>query len=187
MFLCCTAFFSAAAGITYADDDGHCPVLSEIVFDGAASFPMYPMALVYTSPVTYGTEEGIEPLATGDWDVALLRFSDNQTDVVELEVQNTGLHEGAAPSALLSVSPCPAPGPVSVSVSIPAGSEGRVVVYDARGGLVRALGSAVPGGTAGPRVWAGRDSDGSMSSSGIYFVRLEAQGLSGTGRLVLLR
>jgi hypothetical protein len=178
---------SAAAGIAYSDDDGHCPVLSEIVFDGAETFPMYPMALVYTSPVTYSTAEGIEPLATGDWDVALLRFSDNQTDVVELEVQNTGLHEGAIPSAILSVSPCPAPGPVSVSASIPAGSEGRVTVYDARGGLVRELCPAVPGGAGVTLVWDGRDADGSMSSSGIYFVRLEAQGLFETRRLVLLR
>jgi hypothetical protein len=177
---------SAAAGITYSDEDGHCPVLSEIVFDGAASFPMYPVTLVYTSPVTYSTVEGIEPLATGDWDVALLRFSDNQTDVVELEVQNTGIHGGGC-SMSLSVSPCPASGPVSVVASIPAGSVGSVAVFDARGRLVRELCADVPGGAGVTLVWDGRDSGGSISSPGIYFVRLEAEGILETRTLVLLR
>ncbi|NLP06004.1 hypothetical protein GX411_08660 [Candidatus Fermentibacteria bacterium] len=178
---------TAAASIIYTDANGHCPVISEIVFDGAETFPMYPLTLVYTSPVTYRTEEGIGPLASGDWETALLRFSDNQTDMVELEVQNTGLPEDdGAPPLALSLSPCPSTGPVGIVAVIPEGASGRVSVYDVRGSLVREL-CAPPGGSSASVTWDGRNADGERSSPGIYCVRLEAGGSAVTGRVVLTR
>lgn len=179
---------TAAASVTYTDANGHCPVLSEIVFDGAETFPMYPLTLVYTSPVTYSTEEGIGPLASGDWDTALLRFSDNQTDIVELEVQNTGFSEDdAAPSLALSVSPCPAMGPVGIVASLPEGTGGRVLLYDARGTIVRTLDRDLPGGCSTALTWDGLRSDGAPASQGVYFARLEAGVSAVTRKVVLLR
>ncbi len=177
---------TAAASIIYTDANGHCPVLSEIVFDGEETFPMYPLTLVYTTPVTYTTEEGIGPLASGDWETALIRFSDNQTDIVELEVQNTGLPEDGSPPLSLSLSPCPATDYVDIAAVTPEGVSGRVSVFDARGALVREL-CASPGGSSSFMTWDGRNSDGVVSSPGIYCVRLEAGGNAVTGRVVLLR
>ncbi len=177
---------TARASIVYTDADGHCPVLSEIEFDGAETFQMYPSTLVYSSPVTYQTEQGIDPLATGDWDVAVISFSDNQTDIVELEVFNTGIEGGVEDVVSLSVSPCPAWGSVGVEAVVPAGVTGRIAVYDVRGALVRELCDAAPGGGGFSTTWDGSDG-GSPASPGIYFVRLEAGVSAVTRRVVLLR
>jgi hypothetical protein len=178
---------SAVAGITYADEDGHCPVLSEIVFDGTESFPMYPLALVYTSPVGYATDEGIGPLSTGDWESAVIRFSDNQTDVVELEVQNTGIHEWNPDAPGLSVFPNPAAGPLSIEAVIPRGARGTVSVYDARGLLVGVLCDDAPGGGSIDIEWGATGSDGAPLPSGIYLVQLRTGAGIATRMAVLIR
>jgi hypothetical protein len=88
---------------------------------------------------------------------------------------------------VLSVTPCPATGPVTIVATLPAGVEGRVSLFDARGILARELCADVPGGCSTSLTWDGRDCDGLQSSQGIYFVRLEAGGSTVTGRVVLLR
>jgi hypothetical protein len=76
---------------------------------------------------------------------------------------------------------------VTIVATLPAGVEGRVSLFDARGILARELCADVPGGCSTSLTWDGRDCDGLQSSQGIYFVRLEAGGSTVTGRVVLLR
>jgi hypothetical protein len=64
----------------------------------------------------------------------------------------------------------------------------RLVIYDARGRLVRTLVHATQ---AGPRWyearWDGRDDDHQGVPSGVYFATFAAKGLEATQRLVLVR
>jgi hypothetical protein len=69
----------------------------------------------------------------------------------------------------------------------PDASEVRLSVYNCRGALVRGLLSGAA--TSGRHVvaWDARSEDGHELASGVYFVRLEADGQSITGKVVLLR
>lgn len=80
----------------------------------------------------------------------------------------------------------PAVGQVSVAVDLPWEASASVSVLDVQGRSVRTLVRGVlPAGRTAAR-WDGRADDGRRAPSGVYFVRLTAQGLTRTARLVLL-
>ena len=177
---------TATASIVYADQDGHCPVLSEIVFDGAEAWPLHPLTLDYSAPVTYRTVEGIEPLATGDWQEAVLRFSDNQTDIVEYDVQNTGIGE-AGTGLSVTIAPNPFCGPLSIEILMPFPGKASAEVYDLRGALVETVYEGPLAGGITTLVWQGLDSSGRYAVPGAYIIRVVFPGGTETRRVVLLR
>jgi hypothetical protein len=177
---------TATASIVYTDQDGHCPVLSEIVFDGADAWSLYPLTLDYSVPVTYRTGEGIEPLATGDWQEAVLRFSDNQTDIVEYEVQNTGIGE-AATDLTVTIAPNPFCGSLYIDILMPGPGEVSAEVYDLRGALVEMVYQGPLTGGMTTLVWQGIDFSGRIAMPGAYIIRVAFPGGTETRRVVLLR
>ncbi|MFH1502271.1 MAG: BNR-4 repeat-containing protein [Candidatus Eisenbacteria bacterium] len=77
----------------------------------------------------------------------------------------------------------------STEIAYALGSGGRVSlrVYDASGRVVRAVvDDELPAGRHSA-VWDGRDGRGHLVASGVYFVRLEADGRTETRRAVLVR
>jgi len=73
-----------------------------------------------------------------------------------------------------------------VAVDLPTEGSASVSVLDIQGRTVRTLVRGVlPAGRTTAR-WDGRADDGRRAPSGVYFVRLSAQGVSRTARLVLL-
>jgi hypothetical protein len=169
----------ATAQIDYLDPDGHCPVIAEIVFDGTDTFALYPQSTDYSGTVTYFSDAGIAPLAGGMWMEAAFRFSDNQTDVVEVTVPGTGIdggpddgesEPGGAGALIAWISPNPFGRITAVELRPPCAGELTVAVYDVRGALVRRVfdGSAEEGA---PTIrWDGRDETGREMPSGIYFL-----------------
>jgi hypothetical protein len=181
---------TAFASIDYSDANGHCPVVSVISFDGGEPAPMYPQTLDYGVPVTYVTEAGIEPLASGSWTNAVARFSDNESDVVELTATNTGISEGGIGQACdlaLSIPRNPTGSPASIDYTMPAPGHLRVDVFDLRGRVVRTLVNRVVAAESASLSWDGRDAAGSPVSSGIYFFRASALGQVATGKLLLTK
>lgn len=75
----------------------------------------------------------------------------------------------------------------TIEYSLPQSSRARLVVFDARGGVVRELVNAFV--SAGPHTaaWDGTDSSGRPIASGVYWYRLEAEGLRLTRTMILLR
>lgn len=182
---------AATAQVDYLDPDGHCPVIAEIVFDGTDTYPLYPSSTDYGSAVTYTTDAGIDPLATGSWSEAVFRFSDNQTDIVEIIVPGSGVDpdEGhAGGNAMIAmISPNPFFDATEIDLHMPLAGHVTVTVYDVRGGVVRRLvDEAAASGSLNPR-WNGRDDAGRRVSSGVYFVRASAVGINETRRVTLLR
>jgi hypothetical protein len=181
---------TAFASIDYSDSDGHCPVVSEISFDGGVPYPMFPQTLDYGSPVTYTTEAGIEPLANGAWTNAVARFSDNESDVVELAASNTGIADDASGQVTvlaLSIARNPSGPSASIEYSMPAPGHLRVAVFDVRGRVVRTLVDHAVGAESASLNWDGRDATDSPVSSGIYFVRASALGQVATKKLLLTK
>jgi hypothetical protein len=179
---------AAFASIDYGDANGHCPVLSEISFDGGEPAPMFPSTLDYGGTVTYTTEAGIEPLASGAWTKAVARFSDNESDVVELAASNTGVSEDGAHGTrglALSIPRNPTGPSAGIEYTMPAPGHLRVDVFDVRGRIVRTLVDRVVGVGSASLSWDGRDAADLPVSSGIYFVRASALGQVETRKLLL--
>jgi hypothetical protein len=180
----------AFAQIDYSDADGHCPVVSEISFDGGEPYPMFPQTLDYGAPVTYVTEDGIEPLASGAWTTAVARFSDNASDLVELSATNTGIAEAGGwqvGDLAFSIARNPTGPPIGVECSMPSRGHLRVDVFDVRGRAVSKLIDHVVEAGEGSFTWDGRDEAGVPVSSGIYFLKASALGQAVTRKLLLMR
>ena len=184
----------ALARIDYDDPDGHCPVLAEIVFDGADAYPLYPETLDYSGTVIYATDAGIEALVQGGWTEAVFRFSDNGVDVVEYPVSPTAVEEDPAMSGLrrlvLSILPNPrtqaSVGATVIELDLPAAQPVRAAVYDPSGALVRLLADdRLPAGRSALR-WDGRDAAGRLAGAGVYFVKVTTRHHAEAGRIVVL-
>jgi hypothetical protein len=73
-----------------------------------------------------------------------------------------------------------------VAVDLPTAAHASVAVLDVQGRSVRTLARGVlPAGRTTAR-WDGHADDGQLAPSGVYFVRLNAEGVTRTARLVLL-
>jgi hypothetical protein len=181
----------AVASVVYADADGHCPVLSEIVFDGVDAYPMFPQTLDYGAAVLYATAAGIPPLASGEWDLAVARFSDNGVDVVEAQLSGTAVPEddGRATGAagILGAWPNPSAGEIRLRVRPSGAGALRLTVLDAEGRVVAVPFDARP--PAGERVlvWDGRDRRGAIVPAGRYICVLRASGVEWTEGLTRVR
>ncbi len=178
---------TATARIDYADSDGHCPVLAEIVFDGTDAYPLYPQTLDYTGAVTYVTDAGIAPLANESWSTAVFRFSDDLSNVVEYEVPGSSVDETTLVRLALQVSPNPFNPSTTITLSLPSSGRARVAVYDTRGALVRTLVDAPVGSGDLVVTWNGRSNSGRRVGTGVYLLRAEALGETVLGKLVLLK
>ncbi len=62
----------------------------------------------------------------------------------------------------------------------------EILIYSVDGRLVRRLSEALPSGDSF-LTWDGRDDRGSRAASGVYFARVQANGETGKGKLVLVR
>jgi hypothetical protein len=181
----------AFAEIVYEDANGHTPVLSEIVFDGNQSFPLYPVTLDYASPVAYRSASGIAPLANGTWTTAVFRFSDNETNVVEHAVTATGILDGpdrgTAPRVTVSHAPNPVSETTTIRVSLPKAAYVQIGIYDVRGALITTIadGSFAPGDHAFP--WSFFDGPAGGAASGVYFARVTVDGAEQVRKITVVR
>jgi FlgD Ig-like domain len=97
-------------------------------------------------------------------------------DVVVTVVGTTGVEPPDLPSHSIQVVPNPARRGAQVLFTIPNASLARLSILDASGRLVRRLIDREL--SVGPHetTWDGRDENGALTGSGIYFVRLESNG-----------
>ncbi len=179
------------AQIEYSDPNGHCPVLSEIVFDGDRSFLMRPLTLDYNSPVVYRTDPGIEPLADSSWVTAVFRFSDNQSDVVEYVITPTGIADSnrriVAPKVFVSNFPNPFSESTTIGVYLPEAAHVEICIYDVSGAHVSTIVDRLvaPGWQQFP--WRVGDGQTGDPRSGVYFARVYAGGSVQVRKMVAVR
>jgi hypothetical protein len=100
---------------------------------------------------------------------------------------NVPPHVGSAGFELAAPAPNPAPGAVDVRFSTPSRGPVTVAVYDVAGRRVRTLLDGVLAAGTHVRVWDGRTDDGAHAANGVYFVRLQADGLTQTRKAALRR
>ena len=100
----------------------------------------------------------------------------------------TGVEDGVHAFALKSASPNPFVESTSIAYSVPTGGgHVEVVVYDVNGREVRSLVSERMEAGSGVAVWDGLDNGGRRVASGVYFAKLDVDGLTASGKLIMLK
>ncbi len=178
---------TALAEISYFDADGNCPVLAEIVFDGADTYPLYPQRTDYSSDVTYRSGEGIGPLATDSWQHSAFRFSDDLTNIVEHQETNTGVEGEVGAVLAMSVYANPVSSSSAIELMVPVAGDLRVEIYDVRGSRVATLAEGARDAGVVKLEWDGRSGEGARVASGIYLLRAVSGARSSVRKLVVLR
>ncbi len=95
--------------------------------------------------------------------------------------------DGVGGAARLSAFPNPTRADVALSFALPGSVARRLDIYDATGRRIRQLDDASALGGSQSVVWDGRNDQGALVPSGVYFARLSWQDGSATTRLTLLR
>jgi hypothetical protein len=100
----------------------------------------------------------------------------------------TGAPDDAYAFGLKAASPNPFAGSTSIAYSVPTGGGTvDIVIYDVNGREVRQLVSQPMEAGAGNAVWDGLDNTGQRVASGVYFARLDIDGLTASGKLIMLK
>lgn len=156
--------------IDYFDADAHFPIVAQVFFDNdPTAHTMLPQSLDYSAPVVYITNT---PIA---WSLAHFVFSDNETDEVVIDFENSAVGAGpnpCIPRAYTLVKVYPNPFNVTIIVRIDIAYTQNIVVsiFDLRGILQEELfaGHLQEGQhTIG---W-----DASLYPSGTYIVRVKTE------------
>ncbi len=177
-----------------------------IAYDGP-----WPGSLPNAAFVVYRTEAGdvgedgeIELNLMGDgdtivedWDTMdyVVLIVANQTDNVDdmnytydVEQVDTGIDGESHIFALRPASPNPFAESTAIAYSVPTGGgHVEITVYDVSGRVVRTLTSAWMDAGDGVAVWDGRDDAGRPVATGVYFARLDIDGLTAMGKLMVLK
>ncbi len=115
---------------------------------------------------------------------------DVSNDVLTVKLDTSSLSSvGQLPTSIALGGNYPNPfNPMTtIEYDLPSAQRVRLLVYTVDGRLVRSLVNAtVPGGHH-QAVWQGRDEQGRIVPSGVYFYRLEAGSFSQTQRMLLLK
>ncbi|MCB5271291.1 MAG: T9SS type A sorting domain-containing protein [Candidatus Cloacimonetes bacterium] len=119
------------------------------------------------------------------------RLYGNGIDIGCCESQGyTGVEEETIPAVAelqLSNYPNPFNPSTTISYSVPANADIRLEIYNAKGQLVNALVNEYKEQGKYQIVWSGKDKNGNLVSSGIYFSRVASGGKSLTRKMLLMK
>jgi flagellar hook assembly protein FlgD len=102
--------------------------------------------------------------------------------------ENSGVSGETYAFEMKPASPNPFTETTSIAYTVPTqGGYVEITVYDVSGREIRRLLSgAMPGGH-GVALWDGLDNNGQRVASGVYFARLDVDGLTAMGKLMVLK
>ncbi len=124
---------------------------------------------------------------TPDGRVFLSEYGVQRIRIIEPPATSVGAAAGDDRAALAAGRPNPFAARTVIDFSLPSSGEVRVDVYDVAGRRVRTLLRSERGAGTHQVAWDGRDDAGSRMAAGVYLYRLEAEGVSETRRVTLLR
>lgn len=112
----------------------------------------------------------------------------NMDYVYNAEESDTGVDDEFFAFGLKAASPNPFAETTSIAYSVPTGGGVvDIVIYDVNGREVCSLVRERMNGGAGIAVWDGFDNAGERVASGVYFARLDIDGLTASGKLIMLK
>jgi hypothetical protein len=179
--------------------------------EGGESFTLSPgethEIVVRVTPEVEGARSAILPLSSDDPDEDHLEVALSATGVVIRKLSDPpfdsdgrgdsppgGGDDPTSPqdslpqaAAVHGAFPNPFSSRTAIQYAVPGNTEVSLVIYNARGRLVRRLVTEVQAAGLKQVEWNGRDDLGRSVGSGIYFVKLNAAGESAIRKLVLMR
>lgn len=112
----------------------------------------------------------------------------DMTYYYDVEQVDTGVVDEAYQFALKPASPNPFTGSTAIAYTVPTGGGAvDITIYDVAGREVRKLMDARLAGGDGVAVWDGLDVRGHKVAAGVYFARLDIDGLTASGKLMYLK
>ena len=112
----------------------------------------------------------------------------NMNYTYDAEESDTGVDDGSFAFGLKAASPNPFAETTSIAYSVPTGGGFvDIVIYDVNGREVCSLVRERMNSGAGIAVWDGFDNAGERVASGVYFARLDIDGLTASGKLIMLK
>ncbi|MFH1688799.1 MAG: MXAN_6640 family putative metalloprotease [Candidatus Eisenbacteria bacterium] len=106
----------------------------------------------------------------------------------DAEEVDTGVEDESYAFGLKAASPNPFVETTSIAYSVPSGGGlVDIAIYDVNGREVRTLVHERLNGGAGNAVWDGFDNAGENVASGVYFAKLDIDGLTASGKLIMLK
>ena len=112
----------------------------------------------------------------------------NMNYAYDAEESDTGVDDEFFAFGLKAASPNPFAETTSIAYSVPTGGGlVDIVIYDVNGREVCSLVRERMNGGAGIAVWDGFDNAGERVASGVYFARLDIDGLTASGKLIMLK
>jgi hypothetical protein len=152
---------------------------------GAGGGSAAPMAVTITLDPTAGAAAGgaltLRDWRAASWDAGPLAVEPGATRAAMPANAVAG-----APS-ISAARPNPFVSQTEIAFTVPAAGRASLRLFDARGRLVRTLVSGSVAAGVHRASWDGRDARGREVGSGVYFVRLDAFGVTETRRLLRLR
>jgi len=114
--------------------------------------------------------------------------SDNMNYSYNAEESDTGVVDDVFAFGLKAASPNPFAETTSIAYSVPTGGGlVDIIIYDVNGREVCSLVRERMDGGAGIAEWNGFDNTGERVASGVYFARLDIDGLTASGKLIMLK
>ena len=142
-----------------------------------SSGPAEDVTIVFTAP-------GYEPNVL---EVSLTYGTTTCIDVELMVDQTTGTEETPSKTELFANHPNPFNPSTMIRYSLGAAGHVQLVVFDTAGRRVRSLVNATESAGGHAVTFDGRDDQGGVLASGVYFYRLEAGGVAQTRKMVLLK
>ncbi len=161
--------------------------LYRIYREEEAEFTPSPDNLIHETSISDWTDPTVNP-----WDyfykITVVDFAGNESDAA-VPTQISSVQSGAVPFRTILHEGAPNPfnpaTQLSFEMAIP--GHARLKVYDAAGRLVATLMDEYRDPGIHQTMWNGKNSEGRMSSAGVYLVLLEVGDFRATKRLVLLK
>ena len=170
----------------YLDAEENFPLVREIVFDDGTVESLVPESQDYSDSVRFSF------WTDHDWSTATLRFSDNHTDFVTVDILNTtSISDEPEPKVITSLQVMPNPvsrnAPVSFAMKLDSATRIDAAIFNIKGQKIRVLyaGTMVSGNHS--LVWDGKNTNQQTVSSGIYFARVRAGQTVSTVKLAVIR
>ncbi|MBW6515832.1 MAG: T9SS type A sorting domain-containing protein [Candidatus Cloacimonetes bacterium] len=159
--------------LTYYDTNGNFPLISEVVLDNESVYQFQPQSLDFTEPVNFST------LFSEQWSNGVIRFSDNGYEMVEYLIYSNIDDQIISPNinAYITVYPNPFnPSKESNYLKIELKNLERspdsyLDIFDIKGRLIYKWGEETTNGSTDEYFWNGRDLQGRVVGSGVYFIR----------------
>lgn len=140
---------------------------------------------------------GVGEVIVYDWDeksyvclvaANLSTTANDMTYNYDVDEVDTGVEDDAYTLALKAASPNPFAGSTAIAYTVPSGGGlVEIAVYDVTGREVRKLVSDVMAAGDGAVLWDGLDGRGRAVASGVYFARIDVDGLTASGKLLMLK